>query len=83
MSEFKINFVGQIINLVGQPASWSSGNVLVFEAGGLRFKSRVGQIGHSVAHDLPPLQHFFEKSCVAPRCNDAEMGPASSSHASA
>ena len=47
------------------PASWSSGNAFVSGAGGLRFKSRVGQIGHSVANGSPPLRHFFEWSCVA------------------
>ena len=48
-----------------KPASWSSGNAFVSGAGGLRFKSRAGQIGHSVANGSPPLQHFFEWSCVA------------------
>ena len=47
------------------PASWSSGNAFVSGAGGLRFKSRAGQIGHSVANGSPLLQHFFERSCVA------------------
>ena len=28
--------------------------------GGLGFKSRVGQIGRSVANDSPPLRRFFE-----------------------
>ena len=45
--------------------SWSSGNAFVSEAGGLRFKSRAGQIEHSVANGSPPLRHFFERSCVA------------------
>ena len=40
-----------------------------------------GQIGHSVANGLPPLQHLFEKSCVK-QCNDAKMSPANSLHAS-
>ena len=48
-----------------EPATWSSGNAFVSGAGGLRFKSRAGQIGHSVANGSPPLQHFFERSCVA------------------
>ena len=47
------------------PASWSSGNAFVSGAGGLRFKSRAGQIGHSVAKGSPPLRHFFKRSCVA------------------
>ena len=36
-------------------ASWSRGNVFVSGAGGQKFKSRDGQIGHSVANgfDLP------------------------------
>ena len=28
-------------------------------AGDLGFDSWIGQIGHSVANDSPPLQHFF------------------------
>ena len=49
------------------PACWSSGNTFVSGAGGPRFKSRAGQIKHSVAH----------------RRNDAEVGPANWLHASA
>ena len=45
-------------------ASWSSGNALISGAGGLRFKSWTGQIGHSVANGSPPLQHLLERSCV-------------------
>ena len=44
---------------------WSSRNALVSGAEGLRFQSRAGQIGHSVANGSPPLRHFFERSCVA------------------
>ena len=61
-------------------ASWSSGNAFVSGAGGLRFKSRAGQIGHSVAKRLATTVAFFG---VAHRRNDAEMGPANSLHASA
>ena len=46
------------------PVNWSSGNAFVAGAGGLRFKSRAGQIGHNVANGSPPLRHFFERSCV-------------------
>ena len=45
-------------------ASWSNGNAFVSEAGGLSFKSRAGQIEHSVANGSSPLRHF-ERSCVA------------------
>ena len=31
-------------------------------AGGLRFKSRAGQIGQNVTNGSPPLRHFFESS---------------------
>ena len=65
-----------------QPASWSNGNVFVSEAGGLRCKSRAGQVGSGVANCSAPLQHFFERSCVAGR-NDTEMRPKNSLHASA
>ena len=47
------------------PASWFSGNAFVSEAGGLKFKSQAGQIGHRVTNDSPPLQYFSERSCVA------------------
>ena len=48
-----------------EPAGWLSGNAFVSGAEGLRFKSRPGQIGRSVANGLPPLRHFFKQSCVA------------------
>ena len=48
-----------------EPARWLSGNAFVSGAGGPKFKSRFDQTGHSVANGLPPLQHFFERSCVA------------------
>ena len=35
------------------PASWSSGNAFISGAGGLRFKSQAGQIGHSVVNSSP------------------------------
>ena len=44
---------------------WSSGNAFVSGVGGLWFKSRVRQIGHSVANGSPPPRHFFESSSVA------------------
>ena len=53
------------IAIIKKQASWSSGNAFVSGAGGLRFKSRAGQIGHSVSNGSPPLHHFFERSCVA------------------
>ena len=40
-------------------------NALVYEEGGLRFKSWASEIEHSVAKGLPAMQHFFERSCVA------------------
>ena len=39
----------------------------VGQAGGLRFKPRAGQIEHSVANGLPPLEHFFKRNYVARR----------------
>ena len=55
--------------------SWSSGNAFVSGAGGLGFKSRAGQIGHSVANSSPLLQHFFERRSCVPGRNDVEMVP--------
>ena len=46
-------------------ASWWSGNALVPRVEDLRFKSRVGQIGHGVANWSPPLRHFMFRGCVA------------------
>ena len=46
--------------------SWSSANAFLSGAEGQKFKSRAGQIEHSVANGSPPLRHFFERSCVAP-----------------
>ena len=53
------------VSTPASPASWSSGNAFVSGEVNPRFKSRAGQIGHSVAHFSPSLQHFFEKSSVA------------------
>ena len=73
-----------------------TGNAFVSGAGGLRFKSQAGQIGHSVANGSPPLRKsdtvlptarhrcdISSKEAVLPGRNDAEMGPANSLHASA
>ena len=72
-----------VISCIIQWASWLSGNAVVFGAVGLKLKSRADQFGHSVANDSPPLPHFFERSCVARRRNDVEMGTANSLHTSA
>ena len=64
------------------PASWSSGNAFVSEAGSPKFESQAGQIEHCAANGLSLLGNFFERSYVACRRNNAEMGPANSSHAS-
>ena len=42
----------------------SSGNEFIFGVGGLRFKSRADQIGHSLDNSSPSLQYFFESSCM-------------------
>ena len=55
------------------PARWLNGNVLGSGTGGLRLKSRAGQIGHSVANGSPGLRYFFKRSCVARRRNGVEM----------
>ena len=60
-----LTFTVQHLKSPNLPVSWSSGNAFVSGAGDLRFKSRAGQIRHRVANDLPPLQHFFERSCGA------------------
>ena len=39
--------------------------MFVSGVGGLRFKSRADQIGHSVANRSPLLQHFFEELCCS------------------
>ena len=53
------------------PTSWSSGNAFVSGAGDLRFKSRAGQIGHSVANGSPPLPYVSSSEAELPRRNDA------------
>ena len=40
-----------------------------FGTGDLQFISPAGQVRHNVANGLPPLWYFFEKSCVAHKCN--------------
>ena len=37
--------------------------------------TQAGQIERSVANGLPPLVHFFGRSCVAHRRDDMEMAP--------
>ena len=66
---FKLNERGDKLFLLQccflhNKAGWSSGNPFGSGAGGLRFKSRAGQIEHSVVNGLPPLRHF-ERNCVA------------------
>ena len=43
--------------------------VMSIDAGGLRFKSRIGQIGYSIANGSPPVRRFFGAVCtgVKPR----------------
>ena len=53
------------LHYINELACRSSGNAFVSEAEGLKFISRAGQIGHSVANGLSPSQHFFESSCAA------------------
>ena len=69
--------------LFAHAPSWSSDSEFVCGAEGLRFKSRAGQIRHSVADGSPLLQHFIGKSSLARTRNDAEMGLANSLLASA
>ena len=65
-----------------EPTSWSSGNTFAYDTEGIKLKSWASQIGQSVANDSPPLQHFFNGSCVA-WSNVAKMGLANSLLASA
>ena len=53
----------QFLRCTGQ--SVERQRAFVSGAGGLRFESRAGQIGHSVANVLLTLRYFFEGSCVA------------------
>ena len=57
---------------------WSSDSAIVFEWGGMRFKSLSGQAGNSIANGSPPLWHFFQSNCVACRRNVVVRGPANS-----
>ena len=47
------------------PAGWWSGNAFVSGARDLRFNSWACRIKGIVANSSPPLQRFFERSCVA------------------
>ena len=47
----------------------SSGNAFIFEAGGLGFKFRDGQIRHGVANGSPPF-NISSKEAVLPWRND-------------
>ena len=59
-----MNKVSYGCNVTDQ-SSWSSDNASISGMGGLRFKFRNGQIEHSAANSLPPLQHFCRRSCGA------------------
>ena len=48
---------------------WSSSNAFVSGAESLRFKSRSGQIGHSVANGLHRCK-ISSKGAALPGCND-------------
>ena len=77
----KVQYRVKIFLNINTLVSRSSCNAIISGAGGLRFKSQPGQIGHSVVNSL--LRRFFEKSFVFYRRVDAEMGFANSVHASA
>ena len=62
-------------DFISKPGSWSSGNVFFSGAGGLRIKSRAGQIGHIVANGSPPLQHFFRKKLCCPGAMTRRWAP--------
>ena len=47
-------------------AIWSRDDAFVTETGSLRFKSRAGQIGHTVAVGSSPLQHCVLQRVVLP-----------------
>ena len=61
---------------------WSNGNAFVSGAGGMRFKSQAGQMGHSVANTHPRC-NISSKRAVLPERNDAKVDRANSLHASA
>ena len=48
------------------PPSWSDGYAYVSGAGGLWFRQRVANVS-------PPLQHLFERSCVASKHNQVKL----------
>ena len=52
--------------MLRKPAIWLSVNAFVSGAGGLRFESEAGRIGHRIAYCSLPLRHFFEWSCCCP-----------------
>ena len=58
----------------------SSGYEFIFGVGGLRFKSRADQIGHSLANSSPSLQYFFESSCMPTSAKRKKVPPARSGH---
>ena len=57
-------FFGKFYVKEKKEVGWSSGNVIFSGMRGLRLKSWAGQIKHRVANGSPPLQYFFERSCV-------------------
>ena len=58
------------VMILCKPGSWSSGNVFVSGVGGLWFKSRAGQIGHSVVNGSLRCDMALNEA-VLPGRNDA------------
>ena len=83
LTSHKVQFRFQVEGNQHKPAIWLSGYTFVSGAGGLRFKSRAGQIGQSVANGSPPLRNFSGRSCAAHRRNETKMDPTNMLHASA
>ena len=55
-----------LLNNVNTPDCWSSGYSLFSKAGGLKYKSRVGQIGHIVATARHRCNIYSKKAAVLP-----------------
>ena len=48
-----------------RPVDWAITGSSLSRAGGLRFISRAGQIGHNITNGSPPVKHLFERSWLA------------------
>ena len=83
VGNFNLSIFDNILNIFRAICTWSNSSAFVFAVGGLRFKSRTCQFGHSLTNSSLPLRHFFGRSYmyIARRHNNLGFGRVNSLNA--